>query len=46
MRSLDGGDHLGRRVARGPAGGLERLAVAVHVGQSEVDDFDVILIVK
>ena len=39
-------DHLGRSVARGPAGRFEPFARLVLVGQSEVHDLDVALVVE
>lgn len=40
------GDHLRRRVAWTATGCLEHFTFLVHVGQTEVDDLDVVLVVK
>lgn len=40
------GNHLRRCVAWGAAGRFQRLAVAVHVGEAEVDYLDVVLVVE
>lgn len=40
------GDHLGRGLAWAPTGSLQQLALRISVGQPEVDELEVLVVVE